>query len=126
VADRRYSSSAWQRTRKAVLNRDGHVCMIRGPRCRGVATTVHHRIPSSQAPHLFFASENLVAACTACNYGGGSRARADNERRRIEQLEEIIVDQDQRIQQLLERLQQYEPLHPRPTRRRNPPKPAIY
>jgi 5-methylcytosine-specific restriction endonuclease McrA len=100
--------------------------MIRGPRCRGVATTVHHRIPSSQRPDLFFVSDNLVAACTACNYGGGSRTRADNERRRIEQLEEVIVEQDQTIQQLLERLSQYESERPDSGIRRNRVKPAIY
>jgi 5-methylcytosine-specific restriction endonuclease McrA len=126
VADRRYSTAAWQRLRKAVLAHYGHVCQLQGPRCTGYATTVHHIVPSSQRPDLFWAEENLTASCGPCNYAGGSRVRADNERRRIEQLEEIIVDQDQRIQQLLERLSQYEPQHPQTGLRRNPPKPAIY
>jgi hypothetical protein len=43
-SDRRYSTARWQRLRKAVLARDGHQCMIGGPRCRGYATTVHHQV----------------------------------------------------------------------------------
>jgi hypothetical protein len=126
VSDRRYSTAAWQRTRKAILRRDGHTCQIQGPRCRGIATTVHHRIPSSQRPDLFYDSENLVAACTTCNYGGGNRVRVDNGRRRLEQLEQIILAQDQRIQELLAQLAEHEAEHPDPGLRRARPKPAIY
>jgi 5-methylcytosine-specific restriction endonuclease McrA len=43
-----------------VLVRDGHVCQIQRPRCTGYAT-VHHFVPSSQAPHLFWEPTNLVA-----------------------------------------------------------------
>jgi HNH endonuclease len=126
AGDRRYSTSAWQRVRKAVLIRDGGICQIQGARCRGVATTVHHIIPSSEAPELFWAGENLAAACTACNYGHGARVGAAKGRRRIEQLEQIIFDQDQRIQQLQELLAAYESDRPQARLREHPPKPAIY
>ena len=121
VADRRYSTARWQRLRKAVLNRDGHLCRIQAPGCRGRAVSVHHVQASSQAPHLFWEPSNLVSACSKCNYGGGRQIAADNSRRRTEQLEQIILQQDQRIQQLLERLQQYESEQPH-----KPPQPAIY
>jgi 5-methylcytosine-specific restriction endonuclease McrA len=126
VADRRYSTARWQRLRKAVLNRDGHICRIQGPRCTGYANTVHLIEPSSQRPDLFWADTNLVSACGRCNYGGGNRVRADNNRRRLEQLQEIIWEQEQRIAQLLERLSEYEPQHPQTPLRRDPPRPAIY
>jgi 5-methylcytosine-specific restriction endonuclease McrA len=53
MSDRRYSTARWQKLRRAVLAHYGYVCQIEGPRCTGYATTVHHLIPSSQAPHLF-------------------------------------------------------------------------
>jgi 5-methylcytosine-specific restriction endonuclease McrA len=90
MSDQRYSTSAWQKTRKAIVRRDGHLCRVQGPRCTGHATTVHHIVPSSQAPHLFFAEENLVSSCSACNYGGGRRTAVDNSRRRMEYLERVI------------------------------------
>jgi 5-methylcytosine-specific restriction endonuclease McrA len=125
VSDRRYSTSAWQRTRKAILRRDGYVCRIQGPRCTGRATTVHHVIPSSQRPDLFWSAENLVSACGRCNYGGGARIQAENRRLQTEQLYEIIESQQAQIEQLLERLAQYE--NPAPTAiATNPRNPAIY
>jgi 5-methylcytosine-specific restriction endonuclease McrA len=108
MSDRRYSTARWQRLRKALLARDGHQCMIGGPRCRGYATTVHHQIPSSQAPELFWEPANLVAACGACNYGGGARVQADNRRRRTAELEQFIIEQQQEIARLVERLAYYE------------------
>jgi 5-methylcytosine-specific restriction endonuclease McrA len=108
MSDRRYSTARWQRLRKAVLARDGHQCMIGGPRCRGYATTVHHIVPSSQQPELFWEPSNLVAACGACNYGGGARVQADNRRRRTAQLEQLIEQQAQQIAQLVERLAYFE------------------
>jgi 5-methylcytosine-specific restriction endonuclease McrA len=108
MSDRRYSTARWQRLRKAVLLRDGHQCMVGSPRCRGYATTVHHIVPSSRQPELFWEPSNLVAACGACNYGGGARVQADNRRRRIAQLEHVIEQQAQQIAELLERLAYYE------------------
>jgi 5-methylcytosine-specific restriction endonuclease McrA len=101
MSDRRYSTARWQRLRKAVLANYGYVCQLEGPRCTGYASTVHHLVPSSQAPHLFWEPSNLVAACGACNYGGGARVQADNRRRRTAQ-------QAQQIAQLVERLAYFE------------------
>jgi 5-methylcytosine-specific restriction endonuclease McrA len=91
-----------------VLAHYGHVCQIQGPRCTGYATTVHHQIPSSQQPELFWEPANVVAACGACNYGGGARVQADNRRRRMAQLEQFIIEQQQEIARLVERLAYYE------------------
>jgi hypothetical protein len=64
----------WKRQRKTVLDRDGHECQIRGPRCSGVGTEVDHIVP-----HALGGDDdlgNLRAACRPCNAGLGSRARA--------------------------------------------------
>jgi 5-methylcytosine-specific restriction endonuclease McrA len=108
MSDRRYSTARWQRLRRAVLAHYGYVCQVEGPRCSGYATTVHHLIPSSQAPHLFWEPSNLVAACGRCNYGDGARVQADNRRRRTAQLEQLIIEQQQEIARLVERLVYYE------------------
>jgi hypothetical protein len=84
------------------------MCQVEGPRCTGYATTVHHLIPSSQAPHLFSEPSNLVAAGRRCNYGGGARVAAQNTRQTIERLQQIIGEQQQEIAQLAERLAHYE------------------
>ncbi len=104
MSDRRYSTARWQRLRRAVLAHYGNVCQIGGPRCTGYATTVHDLIPSSQAPHLFWQPENLVAACRRCNYGDGSRVAAQNTRATIERLRALVEAQEQQIAQLAERL----------------------
>ena len=126
MPDRRYGSKEWKRLRRVVLHRDQYECLVRGPRCTSRATTVHHLKPSSQRPDLFWEPSNLIASCGPCNYGGGSSVRAANERRRLEQLEEIIMRQDQQIQGLLEELSRYESERPNPAIARNHAKPAIY
>jgi 5-methylcytosine-specific restriction endonuclease McrA len=123
VSDRLYSTARWQRLRKQVLAYYGHTCQIQGPRCTDHATTVHHLVPSSQAPHLFWEPTNLVAACRRCNYGDGSRIAAENTRRTIERLRALVEAQDQRIAQLVERLARYEDAEGRPMKR---PTPAIH
>jgi hypothetical protein len=89
VSDRRYSTARWQRLRRAVLARDGRVCQIEGPNCRGYANSAHHVLPSSTHPHMFFAPENVVAACGACNYGGGAGIAAGNRRAASERIAEL-------------------------------------
>jgi 5-methylcytosine-specific restriction endonuclease McrA len=84
------------------------MCQVEGPRCTGYATTVHHLIPSSQAPHLFWEPSNLVAACRRCNYGDGSRIAADNRRRQIAHLQQLIDEQQQQIAEMAERLARFE------------------
>jgi 5-methylcytosine-specific restriction endonuclease McrA len=116
MSDRRYSTSRWQRLRRGVLARDGHVCQIQGPHCHGVANTVHHILPSSQYPELFWNPDNLEAACSACNYGGGSRVAAENTRQTIERLSSLVEEQEQQIVQMAERLARYE----------HPKRPVIY
>jgi 5-methylcytosine-specific restriction endonuclease McrA len=123
MSDRRYSTARWQRLRKAVLAHYGYVCQLEGPRCTGYATTVHHRVPSSQRPDLFWEPENLIAACTRCNYGGGPRVQADNRRRRTAQLEQLIIEQQHEIARLLERLAYYENVS---GLERQPAEPRIY
>jgi 5-methylcytosine-specific restriction endonuclease McrA len=116
MSDRRYSTARWQRLRKAVLAHYGQVCQLQGPRCRGYATSVHHLIPSSQAPELFWEPSNLVAACSRCNYGDGARVAAQNTRQTIESLRALVVEQQQQIAEMTERLARYE----------HPKRPAIY
>jgi hypothetical protein len=95
-----------------VLAHYGHVCQVEGPRCTGYATTVHHLVPSSQAPHLFWEPANLVASCKRCNYGDGSRVAAQNTRATIERLQQIIGEQQQQIAHLLETVAGYEAAKP--------------
>jgi 5-methylcytosine-specific restriction endonuclease McrA len=87
-----------------VLAHYGYVCQLQGPRCTGYATTVHHCVPSSQAPHLFWAEENLVAACSRCNYGDGARIAAENTRQTIAKLRTLVWEQQAEIDRLTERL----------------------
>jgi hypothetical protein len=107
MSDLRCSTARWQRLRKpcsptTVTLPDPGAALHRLP---WSATTVHHRVPSSQAPHLFWEPSNLVAACTRCYDGGDARIQADNRRRRTAQL---IEQQAQQIDRLLERLAYYE------------------
>jgi 5-methylcytosine-specific restriction endonuclease McrA len=125
VSDRRYSTARWQRLRKAVLAHYGYVCQLEGPRCTGYATTVHHLVPSSQAPHLFWEPSNLVASCPRCNYGDGSRVAADNRRQQIAYLQQLVEEQQQQIAQMAERLAHYEN-GPSPEAALNRPVPRIF
>jgi 5-methylcytosine-specific restriction endonuclease McrA len=118
MSDRRYSTARWQRLRKAVLAHYGYVCQLEGPRCTGYATTVHHLVPSSQAPQLFWEPANLVASCKPCNYGDGSRVAAQNTRATIERLQQIIGEQQQQIDRLLETVASYE--NAKPAKRATP------
>jgi len=89
------------------------------------ALTVHHIIPSSQRPELFWADENLISACQRCNYGGGARVQAENRRARTAQPEQIIESQQAMIEQLLDKLAEYEN-PPAPVVAQKPANPAIY
>ena len=57
-----YSSGAWQRLRKQVLEEAGHRCHY----CGGVATTADHVVTVREAPHLALERGNCVAACQSC------------------------------------------------------------
>lgn len=71
----------WKTVRLQVLSRDGGVCQVRGPRCRGIADTVDHIIPVVEAasqgltPVEANGMDNLRAACTSCNSSLGTRLR---------------------------------------------------
>lgn len=54
---------------RAVLERDGRRCAW----CGGTATTADHIVPRSAGGPDTLA--NLQAACAACNYSRGNRAR---------------------------------------------------
>jgi 5-methylcytosine-specific restriction endonuclease McrA len=114
MSDRRYSTARWQRLRRAVLAHYGQVCQLQGPRCTGYATTVHHLVPSSQAPQLFWEPANLVAACRRCNYCDGARVAAQNTRRTIEELRLLVEGQQAEIDRLLARLGEREQPRPAP------------
>jgi len=59
---------AWPRVRRAILERDGHLCQIRSPKCTGHATHVDHIIPTTQGG-AWWDPTNLRAACQNCNLG---------------------------------------------------------
>jgi hypothetical protein len=78
-----YSTVKWQRLRLAILQRDGRVCQIAGPKCTGFADTAHHLVPSGLAPERFFDPTNIVAACGRCNYSGRPSVRSSNRTNRL-------------------------------------------
>ena len=108
MSDRRYSTAAWQRVRRAILYRDGYQCQIGGPGCTTRADTVDHRLPSSTHPHLFYAAEYLRAACRRCNFSGGAQIAADNRtaRQLVEHLRQVVAEQREQIEDLLAELAQ--------------------
>jgi 5-methylcytosine-specific restriction endonuclease McrA len=69
------STRAWRRTRRLVLDRDGHRCQLRlDDICRGRATCVHHvlgRAYTGDDPAY------LVASCSPCNLALGDSSAAD-------------------------------------------------
>ncbi len=66
------SGRPWRRLRAQVL-REEPMCQIRGPKCKGLSTTVDHVLPLSTHPELAHVRTNLRGACTACNYRGGAK-----------------------------------------------------
>jgi 5-methylcytosine-specific restriction endonuclease McrA len=80
------SGRPWRRIREQVLARDP-LCMIRGPRCTRISTTVDHIVPLSVDPSLAHDLSNLRGACGPCNYRGG--AKLTNARRRVTVLREV-------------------------------------
>jgi hypothetical protein len=59
-------SGPWQKIRKTILERDNHLCQIRGPKCTTQGTAVDHIIPVS-AGGPWYDPNNLRATCTNCN-----------------------------------------------------------
>lgn len=65
------STTLWRKTRLVVLQRDNWQCMVKGPRCTGVADTVDHVVALVDGGSMYDLN-NLRAACARCNYGKGS------------------------------------------------------
>lgn len=62
----------WGRLRRAVLDRDGWMCQLRGPHCTGRATEVDHI-----GAHDDHSPTNLQAVCATCHRSKtGKQARA--------------------------------------------------
>jgi hypothetical protein len=59
---------AWPRIRKAILQRDNHLCQIGGRRCTIHATHVDHIIPVTKGGP-WWDETNLRASCQNCNLG---------------------------------------------------------
>jgi 5-methylcytosine-specific restriction endonuclease McrA len=117
VRDRRYSTAAWQKLRRLVIARAGGVCEVRGPRCTFIATSAHHRLPSSQFPQEFWNPANLQASCASCN-AHGAAVKAENRvnRQTIAHLESVIETQQFEIQELRAELASRENGSVRPAR----------
>ena len=69
---------------------------------------MHHVVPSSQRPDLFFASDNLAAACQACNSGGGRRVGLENQQTNLLQIAGAFEQISQRLNALSERVAELE------------------
>lgn len=77
-SDIRLNSREWRALKEWVLDRDRHVCQMRGPRCTTIATCVDHIIARTDGGNMWDPT-NLRAACRPCNSGGG--AEITNRRR---------------------------------------------
>jgi hypothetical protein len=66
MKSRVYGSATWRRVRREVLARDGGVCKVRSPVCRGTGEVVDH-IEPWQDGGSWYAMSNLRASCRACN-----------------------------------------------------------
>lgn len=75
-------SVAWRKVRLEVLNRDGWLCRVRLPGCRGRATDVHH-LDDYAVSGASFDADRLVASCGRCNkvLGGRLARRLQTERK---------------------------------------------
>jgi 5-methylcytosine-specific restriction endonuclease McrA len=105
VADRRYRTRRWQRFRLMILARDRGLCQGRGPNCTVVATTAHHKLPSSQHPELFWDPSNVEASCGPCNHHGAVVKRENRiNRQTIAHLERENEQLGAQVEELLAQL----------------------
>ena len=74
----RLGKTGWQRQadNRRILERDGHRCQIRGPRCIGTANQVDHRIPLSVTGPAGDIDSNKQAACVPCHQAKTALERA--------------------------------------------------
>jgi 5-methylcytosine-specific restriction protein A len=61
-------NARWRRVRREVLERDGWLCQIRGPKCLIRADRADHIIPWRQGG-AYYDPANLRASCKPCNEG---------------------------------------------------------
>jgi len=63
-----YKSKAWQAKRKAILRRDGYMCVeCRKYGRRRDATVVHHILELEEHPELALNDKNLISLCDSCH-----------------------------------------------------------
>jgi hypothetical protein len=79
---------------------------------------VHHLIPSSQQPELFYEPMNLVACCTRCNFSDGRKIAVENRNQELRRLRGILDEQARQINWLRAQLARSE--HPAEDRRHHP------
>lgn len=70
-----FSSPRWQRFRLEILERDGYICQIRGPKCKKKATEVDHIVPLADGGPMFDPA-NCRAACNWCNTWRAQRQKS--------------------------------------------------
>lgn len=61
-----YAGPEWKALRLQILQRDGHRCQIKGPKCKGRATHVDHIVDVLDGGARLD-PRNLRAACGSCN-----------------------------------------------------------
>jgi 5-methylcytosine-specific restriction protein A len=64
--DPRFNDRSYRLLRLAILDRDGYLCRIRGPRCTTYATQVDHIVARADGGAMLDPA-NLRAACRRCN-----------------------------------------------------------
>lgn len=66
--DAQIQTRTYKLLRRAVLQRDGYVCQIRGPHCTTEATCVDHVTPRADGGAIYDPA-NMRASCWRCNSG---------------------------------------------------------
>lgn len=66
-------NARWRKVRLTILERDAHICQLRGPNCQIDANEVDHIVPWRSGGALYD-PDNLRASCGNCNK---RRARRD-------------------------------------------------
>jgi hypothetical protein len=69
-------SGPWRRIRKHILERDNHLCQIRGAGCTVHATEVDHIVPISKGGS-WYDPTNLRGSCVTCNNKRVDRKRTE-------------------------------------------------
>ena len=67
---------SWQTVRLQILERDRHLCQVRGPKCKGTANQVDHIVPLSEGGARLD-HDNLRASCSTCNAGRQNTRNAE-------------------------------------------------